>query len=275
MSEFTGYSDTDVAVSPLNPSEKAWLDDVYELLCRMDSGENNILTLAEIGNACPRSKHTKSKCRKISAMLSLDDRFCVIGGGDGVQLNPSFGAGDNNNTCEQAPHTNFLLYMAELSEVDLIMSEDFEELEKHHINWQTTYISETDAAGNESDLSTIISALEGENKVVVHASTSRVVLETFAGRIEMRLSAIESMHSATLILAQPSDSTSIPGAYSNITGTDYTNVKFLDFDEFELSMFGDTGADHGYELRDRNYMSDKVKADTGQLAKSYNIHCMV
>ena len=256
-----------------NATEKSWLDEVCAALQRREGAAP--ATLAEIGNLCPRSKNVKSKCRKVTALIEGDSRFNLLEG-DMVELNPSAkdaaSASAEDTTAAESkstPHASFLLYMSALPEEDVVDSEQHHHLEKHYTVWRLSEDAQRHAGIEELHFTEVLDSLKKDNKVHVHDKSSRLVLETYAGRIEARLAALSGSAPALDCASgeQPPESAgdAQPGAYSNITGTNYKNVRFLDFDDFELSMFGDTGVGHGYVVRGPNYMQDNEKIDTGKI----------
>lgn len=263
MSEFTSAS------NDFNATEKSWLGDVFKALQNRD--DKGPISLADLGALCPRSKNMKAKCRKVSLLLSGDERFHVLDG-ERVELRDhsatgSEGGDSKTDSVDSTPHASFLLYMSALPEKDVVDSEMEHHLERHYTIWKLSEDGKKHAGIEELHLTEVIDSLKDDNKVHVHPETSRLVLETYAGRIEARMAALSRRSSG-----EPMNGTGrqigdilqeTPGAYSNITGTNYKDVKFLDFTEFELGMFGDTGVDHGYVVRGPNYQEDKEKLDTG------------
>lgn len=245
----------------LNLTEQTWLDGVHAAL--VSRGDAGPITLAEIGNLCPRSKTVKSKCRKVTDMIESDRRFTLLEG-DKVKLNTDVGASEIGPTI----HGSFLLFMSSLPEEDVVDSEMHHHLEKHYTIWKMNAASEQHPGIEEIHLTQLIDTLKEHKQAHTHKETSRLLLETYTGRIKARLAALDSE-----ILSDLDDQTGehagahseTVGAYSNITGTNYKNVKFLDFNEYELAMFGDTGIDHGYVVRGPNYFLDDQKLDTGMI----------
>jgi hypothetical protein len=279
MAEFTPAADA------LNATETAWLDAVHSTLSTRPKAGSRV-ALAELGTACPRSKGVKGKCRKVSAMLEADARFRLVEGGDKVELtsdstSTTTSTASNTTTTPttatalgSTPHASFLLYMSAMREEEVVVSEQQEHLQRHYTVWKKSTAGGKQHAGiEEIHLTEVIASLQSASKLHVHPATDRLVLETYAGRIEARTAALNrssNSASASAIAAEediesspPVHTDDIPGAYTNITGTNYKNVKFLDFNEFELSMFGDTGEDHGYEVRGATYKDDNTKLNTG------------
>ncbi len=236
-------------MEPLNSFELSWLNEIYETLLNKDQSLS--FSLAEIGVLCPRDKKIKSKCKKLSALLRNDNRF-TVNETDHVSINNSI-SHDKNNL-----HKEFLYYISEKSETDIIISEH-----EHHLNIHfQTWVAGVSNQGISLDLNIILERLKLHQLMTVHEPTSRIILETKAGRMASRIAELDSSTGGgKLDLSNTTDSaSSAPGV---LLGDSWKNAKFTDQTEFEESMFGDTGADHSYEVRSKTYLDDKEKDNTG------------
>lgn len=227
------------------------------------------LTFAEIGNLCPRSKNIKSKCRKVSQMLEADPRFHIVDD-DKVELaatslSEEIASSNADKSVDYTPHASFLLYMSALPEEDVVISEQsHDHLERHYTVWKKSVDAQQHEGIEKIHFTQIIDSLKDTDKLHLHAPTSRLVLETYSGRIAARIASLSRQipdHDEEPMEGEKVDDR--PGAFTNITGTSFKDVKFLDFTEYELNMFGDTGVGHGYVVRGPNYTSDGNKVDTG------------
>lgn len=231
----------------LNKSEKEWLSQVYDTVCARKSDGRPCLSLADLGNTCILSKSQKSKCRKLSVLINLDDRFRITEDGN-VEV-----TGDANTDTIN----NFFRYMCTLSEEELILCEDRGHLEHHFSVWADK--EQVQIHGSISQhVSMVVDDLIVENKVAFHHDTNRIVFETFEGRILSRLRDIETHHLSPL----PGDGCGM----SILSGTDWSNCHFNDQTEFEKNMFKDIGSCHRYEVRSESFLYDRAKRYTGVCA---------